>query len=329
MYILSFFVYTKKIKSRTLIEKVRKANLMNDNSNSILQLDENTFDISMPAKLIWEVKEECSPPIHWHKNIEINFLLEGHWKVNIDGHKQEIHGRKVMIINSKSVHWVKWQDFEKRNNLVIVFYYDFLKRYLPDLDDYYFVLPDDFSENDPLYIHLLKLCDICKTLYYNGEKEAQKKIKEDLIGIKVKGILCSIAYELIKECGVRKKKRERKHGVKYQERIKRACDFLEKNYKSEVRLEDLAKELNITKEHCARQFKEITGVTVFEYLSDVRLTHAYHLLTHTKKNITDIAMEVGFPDYRAFRTCFMRTYQMTPSGYREKMESEENNVLPG
>ena len=93
--------------------------------------------------------------------------------------------------------------------------------------------------------------------------------------------------------------------------------------------ENLAKELNITREHCARQFKEVTGVTVFEYLSEVRLMHAYRLLTHTRKNIADIAMEVGFSDFRAFRTCFMRVYQMTPSEYREKMEREEKNVLPG
>ena len=302
---------------------------MNDNSIDILRLDEDTFENGMPAKLVWVEKEECPPPIHWHKNIEINFLLDGQWFINIDGHKQYVEGKKVLLINSRSVHWVKCQDFETRNNLVIVFNYDFLKHYLPDLEDYYFALPDDFSDTAPLYNYLLELCELCKTLYSNGEKEARIRIKEDIIGVKVKSILYNIAYEMIQKCSIRKKKRERRKGFKYQERIKTACEYLEKNYKNDIKMEDLAKELNITREHCARQFKEVTGVTVFEYLSEVRLMHAYRLLTHTRKNIADIAMEVGFSDFRAFRTCFMRVYQMTPSEYREKMEREEKNVLPG
>lgn len=290
---------------------------INYSKSEILQLNDEITDSELPAKVIWGEAEEFPPSIHWHKNIEINFLISGEWFVNINGDKTYVKGRQVTIVNSKVVHWMIWKNYYERDNFVVVFYYDFLKSYLPNIDDIIFVLPDDFSEDNPLFQHLLELSELCRTMY--EEKGIyDSSLMDGLMGIKIKSLLYLLAYDLLHECKVDKKNRKRIRGMKYQSRIIQACNYLEKNYQKDIKLMDLANELCLSEGHCSRHFKQYTGVTFSEYLSDVRLFYAHQMLISTDKTVMEIAMTTGFPDLRSFQKRFEMMYKMTPTEYRKK-----------
>ncbi len=82
-------------------------------------------------------------------------------------------------------------------------------------------------------------------------------------------------------------------------------------------ISELAARLQISREHLSRIFKEQTGLTLHEYLTNVRLRHAVDLLQRFRRlSIKEIAANVGFNDYSAFFRAFRQTYGLSPGEFR-------------
>lgn len=65
-----------------------------------------------------------------------------------------------------------------------------------------------------------------------------------------------------------------------------------------------------------------------EYLNNVRLFHAVDELLYTKKNMTHIALDNGFPTSAAFTKAFRDIYGEAPSEYRRKMREQQEPETP-
>jgi len=106
-----------------------------------------------------------------------------------------------------------------------------------------------------------------------------------------------------------------------------AIKLLDKTNDANVSLESVAEAVNVHPVTLSRMFKQQKGVTFVRYLTLRRLELARKLLLTTSKRINDIAEEIGYGDYRYFRTLFKKEYGYSPSEYRSKngvaTESEE------
>lgn len=65
-----------------------------------------------------------------------------------------------------------------------------------------------------------------------------------------------------------------------------------------------------------QQFREQTGMTINQYLRQLRICHAQYLLQHTRQMVSDIAMQCGFEDSNYFSVVFSREVGMTPIQWR-------------
>ncbi|MCU0451757.1 MAG: AraC family transcriptional regulator [Bernardetiaceae bacterium] len=65
-----------------------------------------------------------------------------------------------------------------------------------------------------------------------------------------------------------------------------------------------------------RDFERIFNQTPARWLKERRLKLAHHLLAHTQKQVSEIALEVGFEDYSHFTRSFKAQYGLLPSQAR-------------
>lgn len=88
---------------------------------------------------------------------------------------------------------------------------------------------------------------------------------------------------------------------------------------AEISPEALAASLNISYSWFRRAFKQHTGFSPAQYLSQLKIQRAKNLLDHSDSSIKQIADELKFesPDY--FSVYFKRITGQTPSQYRTKM----------
>ena len=72
-------------------------------------------------------------------------------------------------------------------------------------------------------------------------------------------------------------------------------DLIEKNIdKSLYTVEELAKDLNISRVQLYRKVKAILGISVSDYINNIRLEKAKELLLNSNQNISEIAYSLGF-----------------------------------
>ncbi|MGN0163296.1 MAG: helix-turn-helix domain-containing protein [Candidatus Ornithomonoglobus sp.] len=103
------------------------------------------------------------------------------------------------------------------------------------------------------------------------------------------------------------------------ERVKRIIEYIDNNYKNpELGIDSIAEMIYLTPNYVRIIFKEQTGRTVFDYISQKRFNEACHLLTDTKKAVKDICFEVGFSNPNYFYTAFKNYTGMTPSQFRKE-----------
>ena len=87
--------------------------------------------------------------------------------------------------------------------------------------------------------------------------------------------------------------------------IKNACDYISKNFKSEITVQELAGHLHITKNHLIKLFRKELKQTPNQYILELRLIYARYLLMHGDESVQEIAYSSGFntPSYFTKRFC--------------------------
>jgi AraC-like DNA-binding protein len=102
----------------------------------------------------------------------------------------------------------------------------------------------------------------------------------------------------------------------YKNDIKKIIAFLEERYQDNITLDDIAKEVNISRYHLLRVFKSETGKTPFEFLNDIKIEHAKKLLVNKKFNMTEISSLCGFTNASHFSVVFKKKTGSTPSEFK-------------
>lgn len=70
-----------------------------------------------------------------------------------------------------------------------------------------------------------------------------------------------------------------------------------------------------------RVFSECTGMSLHEYVLQVRLRNAVHLILNTGLELQAIAEQVGFGSYPHFSSYFRKKYGCSPAQYRKRLRS--------
>ena len=104
-------------------------------------------------------------------------------------------------------------------------------------------------------------------------------------------------------------------------RLSEAVQHLHTHYAKPLTTRQLAKMVGVSSSQFARRFQKLFNVTLRQYLLRVRVRAACRLLAHGEKNITEIAMDVGFYDHAHFSRTFSRLMGQSPLAYRKHQET--------
>ncbi|MBM4340958.1 MAG: helix-turn-helix domain-containing protein [Deltaproteobacteria bacterium] len=114
---------------------------------------------------------------------------------------------------------------------------------------------------------------------------------------------------------------ETRHTKNYQ-RIKKALDFIETHHHEPLNVTQIAKEVYLSPSRLSHIIKSELGVTLLDYISKVRIDKAKTLLLKEREfSISQIALEVGFPDQSYFTKVFKKAEQCTPKTFRQNSSS--------
>ena len=99
-------------------------------------------------------------------------------------------------------------------------------------------------------------------------------------------------------------------------KIQQAVRYINDNYRTDIRLNAVSREADMSPSHFSRIFRKVMGLSYQEYLNSRRIAKAKNLLRSSPRSITEIAISVGFADSTGFGRIFKKLTGQTPSAYR-------------
>lgn len=95
--------------------------------------------------------------------------------------------------------------------------------------------------------------------------------------------------------------------------VKDAIRYIQKNFMKDMTVDDVSAAAGFSKYYLCRGFREITGHTVVDYLNLTRCSHARHLLSSGKYNVSESAERSGFTNLSYFTKTYKRYMGVLPS----------------
>ncbi len=107
----------------------------------------------------------------------------------------------------------------------------------------------------------------------------------------------------------------------YETRINTVCRYLQDHFADNVSLQQAAELVSLSESAFCRFFKKATGKTFSDYVNELRVGHACHLLTTSDKPVAEIALHSGFETLTYFNRIFLQKKKMRPKDFR-RMNNE-------
>ena len=113
--------------------------------------------------------------------------------------------------------------------------------------------------------------------------------------------------------------REKSASKKYSSLLQKAASYIQENFSnSDISLNSVAANVNLSPNHFSTVFSQEMGQTFVEYLTMQRMNRAKELLRGTNMKTAEIAYAVGYRDAHYFSYLFKKTQDCTPREFRNQ-----------
>ncbi|SCC38596.1 AraC-like ligand binding domain-containing protein [Fictibacillus enclensis] len=276
-----------------------------------------------------EIKKE-DYDFHSHDTYEVYFFHSGRCKYMIGDEIHHLQENDIIIMDGLTLHRPYPEEEQPYIRSVIQFSGEWLKPVLanlkvPELLNPFYMLNNclfrGVDQDMLLEIEELikKIAQVGFSKGYKQEDKFENRLKEGEVTTLLVQLLFKI-YELSKLRIVKiPSVKSEKHM-----HVDRIIRWVEDNREKNIKLDDIAKSLSISKYYMSRIFKCVTGFTIMEYLMSCRIKRAKYLLEmHPEMSILEVALESGFENSSHFSRFFRKQVKITPTAYRNERTISE------
>ena len=248
-------------------------------------------------------------PYAWHEQIEFLFFYRGGARILCGDRSYIASDGDIFLINPYELHKVIWHSGSPFYDCVMIdasLYRDARQgicdtRYFDLLTDSHACFENRLTHSPMVAEHLSAL---------RRELEEKGVAYELSVKAHVYGLFVELFRSHIRS---RTTFRQMVDNIERYERIKPVLEYMRRNLSETIRLEALAQQCSVSPAHFCRIFRQITGTTPVQYLTNLRLHQAAALLRRTDRSISQIAAEVGFDDVGYMSRCFKKQFGLTPT----------------
>ena len=104
------------------------------------------------------------------------------------------------------------------------------------------------------------------------------------------------------------------------EQLRTVMQYIDENLFADLNLEMLSDAAHMSRSYFSSLFKQLNGLSPWEYIVSRRVSHAANLLRTTSLPVTQIAIACGFNSTANFNYAFRRQTSKTPTQYRKDVK---------
>ena len=265
---------------------------------------------------------------HIHNEFEIFIVLKGSGIAKIKNKSYSLKEGDIFLINSGEVHSYMRDplytlDVEDTDDVPLFLFVQIsnhcLREYFPQIRTTIFNscnLRDYLSDEEAN--SMINLLVQSAKIYFIEEPLYQLNVLSNIAKVLV-SCYKEVPHEIISEA--------QKTNLKQKNlRVERIISYIDANFETQIRLQDLAEQENLSPTHFSHLFTSLFGVTFQNYVNIKRMEQCIRLMPNKEKTLLEISYESGFSDPKYMNRMFIKHFGYTPKEYRKRLGMEQKEI---
>ena len=265
---------------------------------------------------------------HIHNEFEIFIVLKGSGIAKIKNKSYSLKEGDIFLINSGEVHSYMRDplytlDVEDTDDVPLFLFVQIsnhcLREYFPQIRTTIFNscnLRDYLSDEEAN--SMINLLVQSAKIYFMEEPLYQLNVLSNIAKVLV-SCYKEVPHEIISEAQKTNLKRKNL-------RVERIISYIDANFETQIRLQDLAEQENLSPTHFSHLFTSLFGVTFQNYVNIKRMEQCIRLMPNKEKTLLEISYESGFSDPKYMNRMFIKHFGYTPKEYRKRLGMEQKEI---
>ena len=302
---------------------------------SSLKEERQHGNLSFPCAF-YQAAHEANPPglpftvkHHWHEPIEIIYLEQDSYQIDINMTITHLKSPCFCFINSGELHAIA-SDSDQYLEQAVVFSPELLTFAAPDPTQEQFLLPlaehklsfpSFLGPDHPAFSEVQQEFFRIRSIFFRENRfhSDQFTIENPISQLRLKASLLNIIGTLAEHALLTSNEPVRNPRV---ELLKTVISYIRQNYQQPLSLGELAALAAMNEQYFCRFFKKALGKTPVSYINSFRIQHAATLLCTTELPVTEICLESGFNNLGHFMKEFKKATRFTPLQFRRQNKAE-------
>lgn len=242
--------------------------------------------------------------IHYHDHFELEIVVDGHGYQIFNGQKFELNKGDLFILRPLDLHQYFSDGITIRNVKI------------KESAMQKWVLKRLYSLRNPIVFHLTdEQFNLFINLFDLLGNELKKQSPQNLETV-------SLLSELIYTYFFRL---DKSNDVNYDNQsVEKIMYFLQQDnrFTQKVKLQEIADYIGYSKFYTSTIFHKVYGITIQQYISNLRIEYAKKMISKTDLSMTEIALECGFSSSSNFYLQFTKIVGDSPLQYKKKTENK-------
>ena len=265
---------------------------------------------------------------HIHNEFEIFIVLKGSGIAKIKNKSYTLKTGDIFLINSGEVHSYMRDplyslDVEDTDDVPLFLFVQIsnhcLREYFPQIRTTIFNscnLRDYLSDEEAN--SMINLLVQSAKIYFTEDPLYQLNVLSNIAKVLV-SCYKEVPHEIISEA--------QKTNLKQKNlRVERIISYIDANFETQIRLQDLAEQENLSPTHFSHLFTSLFGVTFQNYVNIKRMEQCIRLMPNKEKTLLEISYESGFSDPKYMNRMFIKHFGYTPKEYRKRLGMEQKEI---
>ena len=236
-------------------------------------------------------------PFHWHSSLEIITVVKGHLRFTLNGQVYHVRDNQFFIIPSGVVHDVA---NDPNQAYVLQIPIQFITPYYAHPENVTFT---NRHQASPTYQQVVT------QIYELGRLIQHPDATTPFdFGITLLTILKLLFQEFRTEQPL----------PIVVSNIRNIIIYINEHHRQRLTVQGLATRFNYNSNYLSRLFKQQVGLSLIEYIYEVKLSHLYDDLLHSDERIADLMAQNGLTNRRTSREIFKRMYGKLPKDVRTR-----------
>ncbi len=237
----------------------------------------------------------CNNPFNWHENIELLCATAGEGFVHCGGKVYPFKQGDIVVINADLIHAIDSESSVTYYCLII---------------DKTFCEKNGIVTSNFHFTELIRDETMCQAFTrirqsYDRYQTTGEPVHATVVRYEVLGILCTLTQNYSTKIG--------EHGLPASEEwVKKVLVYIRARLTESFTLAEVAAYVGVSPYYLSRQFKKLTGKTIFEMLNLLRCTKARSLIEQGHR-VSEAALSCGFDNLSYFTRTFKKHFGVCPS----------------